>query len=127
MLKRSRRGGPYRAGGIIRRLREGAPGSRFRDYHRSHAPPSRRSVRLGVCAAGAVLALAGLATYPIPGPPSTLMVVLGAALLARGSERGAAAMDRLEIRLRRALRRGPGTLPVVLPLVLAAGHWATAR
>jgi hypothetical protein len=77
-----------------------------------------------------VLIVTGLATYPIPGPPSTLMVIAGAALVARSSEAAARFMDGLEIRVRarfgrrRALAAAAGTAVL---LVLGSYCWSSTR
>ena len=44
---------------------------------------------------------AGILTYPIPVIPSEIVILLGIALLAQGSMRGARIMDGAEVRLRR--------------------------
>lgn len=82
-------------------LRGGPPGRRFQEINRHHGRSGGRASRLVVSVAGLALGVAGLVTYPIPGPPSTLMVLCGAALLARSSHRGARALDRAELGLRR--------------------------
>ncbi|CAA9370882.1 MAG: hypothetical protein AVDCRST_MAG89-4581, partial [uncultured Gemmatimonadetes bacterium] len=56
--------------------------------------------RLSSVAGGGSLVVSGIVTYPIPGPPSTLMIVTGFALVAREWERLARALDRLELRVR---------------------------
>jgi hypothetical protein len=97
---RFRRGGLSRMYGTVRTLRSGPPGRRFQDYNQEHGHAAGRAARTVQSAAGVTLGLAGLVSYPIPGPPSTLMILCGAALLARSSIRGARVLDRAEMRIR---------------------------
>jgi hypothetical protein len=87
-----------------RELAHGRPGHRFRDYQqarRGGRPAWRRIVSI---VAGVLLVLVGIVALPAPGP-GTLVIVLGAALLAREFPRVASFMDGLERFLRRAWTR----------------------
>ena len=85
----------------LRILRDSQPGHRFQRLHlwRREQHPSLLG-RLSSVAGGGSLVVSGIVTYPIPGPPSTLLIVTGFALVAREWERLAHALDRLELRLR---------------------------
>lgn len=93
---------PRPLGMTLRVLRDSQPGHRFQRLHlwRREQHPSWLG-RLSSFAGGGSLVVSGIVTYPIPGPPSTLLVVTGFALVAREWEQLACALDRLELRLRR--------------------------
>ena len=88
-----------------RRLKEAKPGQRFQTQYRAHQA-SRRSrwskpIAFGL---GAVILLVGLVALPAPGP-GTIVLALGAALIARESEWMARSLDWIEIRARTLLAR----------------------
>jgi hypothetical protein len=91
-----------------RELVKGRPGRRFVRYHeRMRKGASYRSM-----AAAIAVVLLGVLLSVTPGP-GFVFVVLGAAMLAGRSRRVARALDRAEIRGRKAVRRlrrltGPG-------------------
>ena len=63
----------------------------------------RRMVSLAL---GVLLVAVGLVTYPIPGPPSTLMVLAGLALIAQEWMWLARGLDASEVRIHAAFQRG---------------------
>jgi hypothetical protein len=80
-------------------LRAGRPGRRFLRYHeRTRRPGSYLST-----AAGVALLVLGLLLFLTPGP-GFVVALLGAAILAGQSRSLARALDRCEIRVRRAVR-----------------------
>jgi hypothetical protein len=86
-----------------RDLQQGQPGRRFEDRWRQKRPksPARKILAIG---SGVVVFAAGLFFLPAPGP-GTVLLVLGAALVAEESRWVARALDRAETLLRAVLRR----------------------
>jgi putative transmembrane protein PGPGW len=86
-----------------RDLQQGQPGQRFQDRWRQRRPagPARKILVIG---SGIVVFAAGLFFLPAPGP-GTVLLVLGAALVAEESQWIARALDRAEMLVRAALRR----------------------
>lgn len=85
-------------------LRDGRPGSRFRDaFQRIHGNGRhrRRWKRVGI---GLLLLGVGFVLLFIPGPGIPMMVI-GAAMLAQESPSMARLLDRLEVAARKVLRR----------------------
>jgi hypothetical protein len=86
----------------LRELEKARPGQRFQRLYRKRQQGRHArwlNVAFNVGGVGAIAA--GLLTYPIPVIPSEVVIVLGVALLAQGSMRGAKIMDGAEVRLRR--------------------------
>lgn len=85
-----------------RELKAGEPGRRFQDeYRRRHERGAHRGRRIALLGAGAALILAGLFFLPAPGP-GTVILVLGAGLMAEESRAAARALDWVELRVRGA-------------------------
>ncbi len=85
-------------------LREHEPGRRFQEVHRRRNLSARaRAVYTG---GGLLLVGAGLATEAVPFVPSNTIVLVGLAVLAHVSARGARAMDRAELKLQPLIRWG---------------------
>lgn len=110
-----------------RDLRQGAPGGRFRSYHRRQAGGSkwRRILRL---AGGIVVVAVGIVALPAPGP-GILIVVVGAGLMARESAGVAGALDWAEVRLWRLIAWGGSAwsnAPVAAKVAIALVALATA-
>jgi hypothetical protein len=81
-------------------LRRAPRGDRFQELHRRRSQLERGRLRCIVSlASGMLLVSLGLVTYPVPGPPSTLMIVIGLALIAQEWMWVARALDRLELRV----------------------------
>jgi uncharacterized protein (TIGR02611 family) len=86
-----------------RRLARAPAGTRFRGLHRAHQRRRRRgSSRVWTVTAGLAIMSVGVVALPAPGP-GTLVIILGAALVARESATVARVLDWLELRLRRAV------------------------
>lgn len=114
-------------------LTQHEPGRRFEThYERLHGKRNGQGRTLRLTAA-LLLIIAGVILLPVPGPGS-VVVLVGAALLAQESRRVAQLLDRLEIRLRALLDRALRTwrrlsLPARVLLVcagvavVAAGLW----
>ena len=91
-------------------LRRAARGDRFQALHRRRTlRPRGRARRLASLGLGVLLLLVGIVTYPVPGPPSTLMVLAGLALIAQEWMWVACLLDRQEMRLHARLQRGVAT------------------
>lgn len=82
------------------RLKTGEPGRRFQQEYAAHQA-SRRTTwsRPLMIILGVIIVAVGLVALPAPGP-GTLVLALGAALLARESKAVAKTSDWLELRLR---------------------------
>ncbi len=86
-----------------RDLQQGEPGRRFEDrWRRRKSGGTARKV--WVLGAGALVFAAGIFFLPAPGP-GTVLLVVGAAMMAGESLWMARALDRAELALRSALRR----------------------
>ena len=86
----------------LRELEKAKPGERFqRLYRKRQQRRHARWLNVAFNVAGVGVIAAGFLTYPIPVIPSEIVIVLGIALLAQGSMRGARIMDGAEVRLRR--------------------------
>ena len=81
-------------------LRRAPRGDRFQELNRRRreggAGRARRTFNVAV---GTLLIVTALVTYPIPGPPSTLMILLGLTLIAQELVWVARTLDGLELRL----------------------------
>lgn len=82
------------------------PGRRFREhYHRvRQAGGAGRWRRLGFVTAGIVFCVVGLFFMAVPGPGIPILAV-GIALMAQASKPVARLCDRMEIRIRRLVKR----------------------
>ena len=86
----------------LHELESAAPGSRFqRLYRRRQNGRHGRWANVAFNVGGVLTIAAGIATYPVPVIPSEIVILLGIALLAQGSLRGAKILDGAEVRLRR--------------------------
>jgi hypothetical protein len=81
-------------------LRRAPRGDRFQELHRRRNQRERGRLRcIASLASGMLLVAVGLVTYPVPGPPSTLMILIGLTLIAQEWLWAARSLDRLEMRL----------------------------
>lgn len=87
-----------------RALSHSRPGKRFQTRYEKKQRGGRSRGRTLKLAAAIALIAVGIVLLVIPGPGSVLMVV-GAAMLAEESARVARALDAGEMRVRRLLRR----------------------
>ena len=86
----------------LHELEAGKPGTRFQRLYRKRQQGRHARWTNGFFNIGGVLTIAaGIATYPVPVIPSEIVILIGIALLAQGSLRGAKIMDGAEVRLRR--------------------------
>jgi uncharacterized membrane protein YbaN (DUF454 family) len=86
----------------LRQLSKASPGSRFRNLYRTRQQSRRGGLKNALfIGAGLLTIAAGVVTYPVPVIPSELVILIGLALLAQGSMRGARILDWIELRLRR--------------------------
>ena len=81
-------------------LRRAPRGDRFQELNRRRSEEGRNggARRTFAITVGALLVILGLLTYPIPGPPSNLMILVGLALIAQELIWVARALDGLEVR-----------------------------
>lgn len=85
------------------RLRGDPPGERFqRRYERRHEGGTTPLRRWGSVGLGVVVVAAGIFFLPAPGP-GTVILAVGAGLIAQESRRAARALDWTEVRIRRLL------------------------
>ena len=90
-----------------RRFRDAEPGQRFQRQYQANQKSRRfRWTRPVWVALGIVVVLIGILALPAPGP-GTVVIAVGAALLARESQVVARVLDGLEVRIRRLLGRPP--------------------
>lgn len=106
-------------------FRGSSPGRRFQDLNRrrEHTGHAAATKLLYICA-GLLTVCTGIASYTIPGFPSTMTVLLGLALFSQGSMHGARALDWVELRIERPLYaalRGWALLPVWVRVVAVLG------
>ena len=88
-------------------LKRGQPGSRFQDQHDKERKEARSTVgRVLRIIAGVVLIPVGVFFLAVPGP-GLLVIALGAWLIASEFRVVAAALDALELRIRRIARIAP--------------------
>ena len=93
-----------RIGDSWRELKSGHPGTRFQEqYERQHRKQESRTGRALRIAAGIILVPVGLFFLPAPGP-GTVVLALGAIMIAREFKFAAKALDRLELRTRRVVK-----------------------
>jgi hypothetical protein len=87
-----------------RELADGTPGKRFQNRYEQKQRGGRSGGRTLKWVAAALLIAAGVVLLVIPGP-GTVLIALGAALLAEESASVARALDWTEMRIRRLFRR----------------------
>jgi hypothetical protein len=88
----------------LHELEKAPPGQRFqRLYRRRQQGPHGKLLSLVFNVGGPLIIAAGVASYAIPMIPSEPVILLGIAVLAQGTLRGAKIMDGAEVRLRRWL------------------------
>jgi hypothetical protein len=102
---------------------ERKPGTRFSEMYEEHQRSGQSGTkRVLFVIAGVVIVAVGIVALPAPGP-GTLVIALGAGLIARESRKLAHALDRLELALRglwkkikRARKESARSEPARLPL-----------
>jgi uncharacterized protein (TIGR02611 family) len=89
-----------------RHLKEGKPGKRFRQQYERRKRSGRSNLsKILFIILGLLIMVVGLIFLPAPGP-GTLILLPGAALIARESLFAARLLDWLEVRIRRVIARG---------------------
>lgn len=84
---------------------ERKPGTRFTEMYEEHQRAGKsRFKRVLFVIAGVVIVAIGIVALPAPGP-GTLVIALGAGLIARESQKLAHALDRLELSLRKLWKK----------------------
>lgn len=84
-----------------REFKRSPPGRRFEELYRRRRQSRRGGAKRAFFIVGGLLALAaGVASFPVPGVPSELIIIAGLAIFAQGSLRAARLLDWVELRLR---------------------------
>ena len=84
----------------LHELEQAGPGERFqRLYRKRQHARHGHGLNVAFNVGGIATIAVGIATYPVPVIPSEIVILLGIALLAQGSLRGAKIMDGAELRL----------------------------
>src|SRR6478609_2503108 len=92
----------------LRALEKAPPGERFQRLYKKRRQAAHGALaNAALLTAGVLLVAAGVVTYPVPIVPSDIIILLGIAVFAQGSLRGARALDWIERRFR---RRFPGVI-----------------
>lgn len=87
-------------------LRRAPRGDRFQALHRRRTTyPRSRTRRATTIVVGILLVVSGAVLYPVPGPPSTLMILAGLALVAQEWVWAARRLDAIEVRSHAWFRR----------------------
>ena len=85
----------------LKRLERAPVGKRFQTLYRKRQESRHGGLKNVLFIVGGVLTVAaGVVTYPIPVIPSDVLILLGIALFAQGSRRGAIILDAIERWLR---------------------------
>jgi uncharacterized membrane protein YbaN (DUF454 family) len=108
-----------------REFKRSPPGHRFQDLYERRSRSRRAGAKRALFIGGGLLAVAaGVATFPVPGVPSELIIIIGLAIFAQGSERAARLLDWAELRLRplylRVWRPLPRAAKVLIGLLWTA-------
>ena len=89
-----------------REFKRPPPGRRFQELYERRRRARRAGAKRALFIAGGLLTVAaGIASFPIPGIPSELLLLAGLAIFAQGSRRAAKILDWAELRLRGPLLR----------------------
>lgn len=84
-----------------REFKRSPPGRRFRELYERRRRARRAGAKRALFIVGGLLTIAGgVASFPVPGVPSELIIVTGLAIFAQGSVRAARILDWVELRLR---------------------------
>lgn len=84
-----------------RELKRSRPGYRFQElYQRRQRSRRAGAKRVFFIGGGLLVIAAGVASFPVPGVPSELVIVMGLAIFAQGSMLAARVLDWIELRLR---------------------------
>ena len=90
--------------GSWRQFKRNKPGRRFQDRYHRRSNESKSS-KITILAAGAVMALVGLASMPLPIPADGFLLPLGLLFIASEIEPVARFLDRAEVKARQATRQ----------------------
>lgn len=84
-----------------REFKSSASGCRFQELYQRRQKARRAGAKRALFIVGGLLTIAGgVASFPVPGIPSELIIVAGLAIFAQGSMRAARMLDWIELRLR---------------------------
>jgi uncharacterized membrane protein YbaN (DUF454 family) len=105
-----------------REFKRPPPGRRFRELYERRRRSRRAGAKRALFIVGGLLTVAaGVASFPVPGVPSELIILAGLAVFAQGSMRAARLLDWAELRLRGPLlwvRRVWSPLPRVAKVII---------
>jgi hypothetical protein len=77
------------------------PGCRFQELYRRRQRSRRAGAKRALfIVSGLLIITGGIASFPVPGIPSELIIVMGLAIFAQGSMYAAQILDWVELRLR---------------------------
>ena len=95
-----------------REFKRSPSGRRFQDLYKRRGRSRRAGAKRALFIGGGLLTVAtGVVTFPVPGVPSELIIVVGLAIFAQGSKRAAQLLDWVELRLRPLFLRVWSPLP----------------
>lgn len=84
-----------------REFKRSPPGRRFQElYQRRRRAQGAGAKRALFIVGGLLTVAAGVASFPVPGIPSELIILTGLAIFAQGSKHAARVLDWAELRLR---------------------------
>jgi hypothetical protein len=88
-----------------REFKRPPPGCRFQELYQRRRRSRRAGAKRALFIIGGLLTIAaGVASFPVPGIPSELIIVTGLAIFAQGSMSAARVLDWIELRLQGPLR-----------------------
>ena len=104
-----------------REFKRSPPGCRFQELYQRRQRSRRAGAKRAFFIGGGLLAIAaGIASFPVPGIPSEVMIVVGLAIFSQGSMRAARVLDWIELRLRGPYLRFWRPLPRAAKVVIGA-------
>ena len=104
-----------------REFKRSPPGRRFQELYRRRQQSRRGGAKRALFIGGGLLTVAtGVASFPVPGVPSELIIIAGLAIFAQGSMSAARLLDWVELRLRGPYLRIWRPLPRAAKVVIVA-------
>ena len=104
-----------------REFKRSDPGCRFQELYQRRQKSRRAGAKRALFIVGGLLTIAGgVTSFPVPGIPSELVIVIGLAIFAQGSMYAARILDWVELRLRGPYLRLWKPLPRAVKVVLGA-------
>ena len=104
-----------------REFKRSPPGCRFQELYQRRRRSRRSTTKRAFFIGGGLLTIAaGVASFPVPGIPSELIIVAGLAIFVQGSRRAARVLDWFELRLRGPYLRLWKPLPRAAKVLIGA-------